>query len=178
MATLMKGSANLQKGNPPGLPRIVANRRTTTLTHTALSGKLLPARRVEVRELEWKGFAHEKSSICISYRCHHRCHCLGNIITSSSMAGRLGWVGWRSRRRTDCWRGDRWHCVQRLRLWPGLRLLRRSGIRLLWRLCPRLLRRVCPRVYLQLWLCSRLLSRGRHPLLCSTPWFSWLRRVL
>jgi hypothetical protein len=43
--------------------------------------------------------------------------------------------------RTDCRCGDRWHSLQRLWLWPRLRLLRRTGLRLLWRrLCPRVLR--------------------------------------
>lgn len=49
-----------------------------------------------------------------------------------------------SRRRTNCWRGDRWHSVQRVRLWSGLRLLWRTGVRLLWR-TRGLLRRVRPR---------------------------------
>jgi len=37
------------------------------------------------------GFGHEESSIGVSDRCHHRCHCLGGPVTSSSLAGRRGW---------------------------------------------------------------------------------------
>ena len=96
----------------------------------------------------WKGFGHDKSSICVSDRCNPRCHCLGDIITCSSVAG---WLGPRSRRWINCWRGDRWHSVQRVRLWSGLRLLwwtrvrllRRTKVRLLWRLRP-CLRRIRP----------------------------------
>jgi hypothetical protein len=106
-----------------------------------------------------KGFGHEKSSISVSDRCHHRSHCLGDTITSSRVAGRLGWLGCRSRRRTNCWRGDRWNSVQRLRLWPRLWLLRRAGVRLLWRLCPRLLRRVRPSVLRRVRPGVRLRSR-------------------
>src|SRR5262249_30719973 len=69
---------------------------------------------------KWKSFGHEESSIGVSDRSHHGCHCLGNIITSSSVAGRFGWV---ARGRTDCWRGDRWHSIQRLCVWPRLQLL-------------------------------------------------------
>jgi hypothetical protein len=119
----------------------------------------------------WKGFGHEKSSISVSDRCHHRCHCLGDTITSSGVAGRLGWLGCRSRRRTNCWGGDRRNSVQRLRLWPRLWLLRRTGVRLLWRLCPRLLRRVRPsvlwRVRASVRLRSRILRRVWIELLCS-----------
>jgi hypothetical protein len=112
-----------------------------------------------------KGFGHEKSSICVSDRCHHRCHCLGDTITSSSVAG---WLGSRPRRRTNCWRGDRWHSVERLRLWPGVRLL--------WRLCPCLLRRVRPSV-LQLRLRSRLLWSSVSASIRILRWPSVLSRV-
>jgi hypothetical protein len=88
-----------------------------------------------------KGLRHEKCSICASDRCDSRRHCFGDTITSSSVAR---WLGSRSRRRTNCWRGDRWHSVQRVRLWPGLRLLWRA--RLLWRTRLRLLWRLCSRL--------------------------------
>ena len=95
---------------------------------------------LEFRELE--RLRHEKSSICVSDRCDPWCHCLDDTITSSSVERRLG-LGPRSRRRTNCWRGDRRHSVQRVRLWPGLRLLWRARVRLLWRLRP-CLRRIRP----------------------------------
>jgi hypothetical protein len=103
---------------------------------------------LQLREL--KGFEQEKSSISDSDRCHHRCHCLGDTITSSGVAG---WLGSRSRRRTHCRCGDWWNSDHRL--WPGLRLLRRTGVRLLWRVCPCLLWRVRPGVRLR----SRILRR-------------------
>jgi hypothetical protein len=97
---------------------------------------------------------------------YHRCHCLGDTITSSGVAG---WLGCRPRRRINCWCADWWNSVQRLRLRPGLRLLWRTGVRLLRRPC--LLRRVHPSVRLRsrilrrrIWielLCSRLL-RSRY----------------
>src|SRR5216683_1709912 len=105
-------------------------------------GNLWPNCRVEVSG-KTEGFGHEESSIGVSDRCHHRCHCLGGPVTSSGLAG---WLGSRSRGRTNCWRGDRWHSLQCLCVWPWLRLLWRTGLRLLWRLCPRLLRRVRPSV--------------------------------
>jgi hypothetical protein len=85
------------------------------------------------------------------------------------VAGWLGWLG--SRRRTNCWCGDRWNSVQRLRLWPGLRLLRRTGVRLLWRLCLCLLRRVRPSVRLR----SRILRRIWIELPCCSPRIRILR---
>ena len=68
---------------------------------------------LQFREL--KGFEHEKNSISDSDRCHHRCHCLGDTITSSGVAG---WLGSRSRRRTHCRCGDRWNSVE-LAYGPG-----------------------------------------------------------
>jgi hypothetical protein len=92
----------------------------------ALHGKPLPARRVGVPRT-WKGFGHEKSSVSASDRCHHRYHCLGDTITSSGVAGRLGWLACRSRRRSNCWYGDRWNSGRRPRPWPRLLLLPRTG---------------------------------------------------
>jgi hypothetical protein len=89
----------------------------------ALRGKPLPARRVGVPRT-WKGFGHEKSSVSASDRCHHRYHCLGDIITSSGVAG---WLACRSRRRSNCWYGDRWNSGRRPRPWPRLLLLPRTG---------------------------------------------------
>src|SRR6476646_6207172 len=56
------------------------------------------------------------------------------------------WLGCWTRGRTNWSGGDWWHSLQRLRLWPRLRLLWRTGLRLLWWLCPRVLRRLRPRV--------------------------------
>jgi hypothetical protein len=89
----------------------------------ALHGKPLPARRVGVPRT-WKGFGHEKSSVSASDRCHHRYHCIGDTITRSGVAGRLGC---RSRRRSNCWYGDRWNSGRRPRPWPRLLLLPRTG---------------------------------------------------
>ena len=75
----------------------------------------------------WKGFGHEKSSISASDRCHHRYHCLGDTITSSGVARRLGWLACRSHGRTNCWYGDRWNSGRRPRPWPRLLLLPRTG---------------------------------------------------
>ena len=72
----------------------------------------------------WKGFGHEKSSVSASDRYHHRYHCLGDIITSSGVAG---WLACRSRRRSNCWYGDRWNSGRRPRPWPRLLLLPRTG---------------------------------------------------
>ena len=82
----------------------------------------LPARRVGVPRT-WKGFGHEKSSVSASDRCHHRYHCIGDTITSSGVAGRLGC---RSRTRSNCWYGDRWNSGRRPRPWPRLLLLPRT----------------------------------------------------
>jgi hypothetical protein len=53
--------------------------------------------------------------------------------------------------------------LQRLRLWPRLRLLRRTGLRLLWRTGLRVLWRLCPCVLRwvrsSVRLCSRILRR-------------------
>ena len=89
----------------------------------------LPARRVGVPRT-WKGFGHEKSSVNANDRCHHRYHCLGDTITSSGAAGRLGWLECRSHGRTNCWYGDRWNSGRRRRPWPRLLLLPRTGRRL------------------------------------------------
>jgi hypothetical protein len=89
-------------------------------------GNLLPARRVGVPRT-WKGFGHEKSSVSASDRCHHRYHCIGDTITSSGVAGRLGC---RSRTRSNCWYGDRWNSGRRPRPWPRLLLLPRTERRL------------------------------------------------
>jgi hypothetical protein len=88
----------------------------------ALRGKPLPARRVGVPRT-WKGFGHEKSSVSASDRCHHRYHCIGDTITSSGVAGRLGC---RSRTWSNCWYGDRWNSGRRPRPWPRLLLLPRT----------------------------------------------------
>ena len=88
----------------------------------ALRGKPLPARRVGVPRT-WKGFGHEKSSVSANDRCHHRYHCLGDTITSSGVAG---WLGYRSRTRSNCWYGDRWNSGRRPRPWPRLLLLPRT----------------------------------------------------
>jgi hypothetical protein len=74
---------------------------------------------VEFRELG-KGFGHEKSSISAGDCCHHRYHCVGDIITSSGVAGRLAC---RSRTRSNYWYGDRWNSGRRPRPWPRLLLL-------------------------------------------------------
>ena len=91
-----------------------------------LRGKPLPARQVGVPRT-WKGFGHEKNSVSASDRCHHRYHSLGDTITSSRVAGRLGS---RSRRRSNCWYGDRWNSGRRPRPWPRLLLLPRTARRL------------------------------------------------
>jgi hypothetical protein len=78
----------------------------------------------------WKGFGYEKSSIGASGRCHHRSHCLGNTITGSGAARRLGWLECRSHARANCRYGGRWNSGRRPRPWPRLLLLPRSGRRL------------------------------------------------
>ena len=88
-----------------------------------LREKPLPARRVGVPRI-WKGFGHEKSSTSASDRCHHRYHCLDDIITSSGVARRLGY---RSHERTNRRYGGRWNSGRRPGPWPRLLLLSRTG---------------------------------------------------
>lgn len=83
---------------------------------------------LEIRELG-KGFGHEKSSTGASDRCHHRCHCLGDGITSRGVARRLAPPF--PHGRTHCWDGGRWNIGRRPRPWPRL-LLPRTVRGLLW----------------------------------------------
>jgi hypothetical protein len=96
----------------------------------------------------WKGYGHEESSISVSGRCHHWYHGHGGPITRSSVAGRR--LGSGSRWRTYCRRRHRRHRLQRICLWPRLRLLWRTEW-LLWRIRPGILR------WLRVLLCTRLL---------------------
>jgi hypothetical protein len=90
---------------PPGAgPRVVGRKAPGLLTHSVPGGRSSTSN-VTAAALagtidwppgwspgKWKGFGHEESSVGVSDGCDRWCHCLGNTITSSRVAG--WWGGW------------------------------------------------------------------------------------